>query len=301
MFTVSTDTSLSAVGRSTGHARGQLEEVWVSFSRNKMAVLGMIILFIVVLLAIFADVLYDYQLYCVKMNVKNRFLPIFSPGHILGTDAYGRDLAARLIHGARYSLAISFSSVIMSMFLGGAVGAVSGYYGGKLDSVLMRIVDIIMAVPMTMLAIVIAAALGASITNMVIALTVSQIPSFARVVRGSVLTVRNMEYVEAAHSIGASDSSIIIRDIVPNILSPVVVQIAIRTAASITNAAALSFLGLGVEAPAPEWGAMLAFGRSYIRDYSYLTYLPGLAMMITILSLNLLGDGLRDAMDPRLR
>lgn len=301
MFTVSTDSSLSAVGISPGHARGQLEEIWVSFCRNKMAVLGMIILIIVILLAIFADMLYDYQLYCVKMNVKNRFLPIFSPGHILGTDAYGRDLAARLIHGARYSLAISFSSVIMSMFLGGAVGAVSGYYGGKLDSVLMRIVDIIMAVPMTMLAIVIVAALGASITNMVIALTVSQIPSFARVVRGSVLTVRNMEYVEAAHSIGASDSSIIIRDIVPNILSPVVVQIAIRTAASITNAAALSFLGLGVEAPAPEWGAMLAFGRSYIRDYSYLTYLPGLAMMITILSLNLLGDGLRDAMDPRLR
>lgn len=287
--------------KKTMHARGQLEEVWVRFCRNKMAVVGMVILIIVVLLAIFADVLYDYDTYCVKMDVINRFLPIGSEGHILGTDAYGRDMCARLIHGARYSLAISFSSVIMSMLCGGVIGAVSGYYGGKLDNVLMRIIDIIMAVPMTMLAIVIVAALGANVQNMVIALTVSQIPSFARVVRGSVLTVKDMEYVEAARAIGARDMTIIIRDIIPNILSPVIVQIAIRTAVSITNAAALSFLGLGVAAPAPEWGAMLAFGRSYIRDYSYITYLPGLAMMITILSLNLLGDGLRDAMDPRLR
>jgi peptide/nickel transport system permease protein len=283
------------------HARGQVEEIWVRFRRNKMAVMGMIILIIVVLLAIFADALYDYDTYCVKMNVADRFLPILSKGHILGTDAYGRDLCARLIHGARYSLAISFSSVVMSMLLGGVIGSVSGYYGGRLDDILMRIIDIIMAVPMTMLAIVIVAALGASVQNMVIALTISQIPSFARVVRGSVLTEKDTEYVEAVRAIGARDAVIIIRDIVPNILSPVVVQIAIRTAASITNAAALSFLGLGVAAPAPEWGAMLSFGRSYIRDYSYLTYLPGLAMMITILSLNLLGDGLRDAMDPRLR
>lgn len=283
------------------HARGQMEEIWFHFKKNKMAVAGMIILIIVILLAVCAPLLYDYQEYCVAMHIKDRFLPVFSPGHILGTDAYGRDMAARIIHGARYSLAISLSSVIMSMILGGIVGAVAGYYGGTLDDVLMRIVDILMAIPMTMLAIVIVAALGASIQNMVIALTISQIPSFARVVRSSVLTVKDMEYVEAARSIGATDFSIIVKDILPNILSPVIVQVAIRTAASITNAAALSFLGLGVEAPAPEWGAMLSFGRAYIRDYSYLTYLPGLAMMITILSLNLLGDGLRDAMDPRLR
>lgn len=285
----------------TVRARGQFEEIWVRFRRNKMAVVGMVILIVIVLLAVFADVLYDYETYCVKMNIPERGLPIGTPGHILGTDTYGRDMCARLIHGARYSLAISFSSVIMSMLLGGVIGAISGYYGGRLDDMLMRIIDIIMAVPMTMLAIVIVAALGPSVQNMVIALTISQIPSFARVVRSSVLTVKDAEYVEAARAIGARDATIILRDIVPNILSPVVVQIAIRTAASITNAAALSFLGLGVAAPAPEWGAMISFGRAYIRDYSYLTYLPGLAMMITILSLNLLGDGLRDAMDPRLR
>lgn len=283
------------------HARSQVEEVWVQLRKNKMALLGMVILLIIVGLAIFADQLYDYETYCVKMDVANRFLPIGTPGHILGTDAYGRDMCARIIHGARYSLAISFSSVIMSMILGGIIGAISGYYGKALDNILMRIIDIIMAVPMTMLAIVIVAALGASVQNMIIALTISQIPCFARVVRGSVLTVKDMGYIEAAKAIGVRDMSIILKDIIPNILSPVIVQVAIRTATSITNAAALSFLGLGVAAPAPEWGAMLSFGRSYIRDYSYLTFLPGLAMMITILSLNLLGDGLRDAMDPRLR
>ena len=197
------------------------------------------------------------------MKVTDRFLPIFSPGHLLGTDAYGRDLAARIIHGARYSLAISFSSVMMSVVMGGMIGAIAGYYGGRLDDILMRIVDILMAVPMTMLAIVIVAALGASVTNMVIALTISQIPSFARIVRSSVLTVKDMEYVEAARAIGASDFSIIMRDILPNVLSPVIVQIAIRTASSITNAAALSFLGLGVAAPAPEWGAM-HIGRAHV-------------------------------------
>jgi peptide/nickel transport system permease protein len=228
-------------------------------------------------------------------------LPFSTVDHPLGTDELGRDMLARLIHGARYSLAISFSSVILSMLAGGIIGAICGFYGGKLDDIFMRIVDIIMAIPMTMLAIIIVAVLGPSVTNMVIALTVSQVPSFARVVRSSVLTVRDVEYVEAARAIGAKDVTIILGDIVPNILSPVIVQVAIRTAASITNAAALSFLGLGVSAPVPEWGAMISSGRSYIRNYSYLTYLPGIAMMITILSLNLLGDGLRDAMDPKLR
>ena len=282
--------------------RGQIAEVYSRFKKNKLAMAGMAILFIVILLAIFSNVLFDYETWCVKQNIPKRLiLPFSTVSHPLGTDELGRDMLARMIHGARYSLAISFSSVILSMLAGGIIGAICGFYGGKLDDIFMRIVDIIMAIPMTMLAIIIVAVLGASVTNMVIALTVSQIPSFARVVRSSVLTVRDVEYVEAARAIGAKDVTIILGDIVPNILSPVIVQVAIRTAASITNAAALSFLGLGVSAPAPEWGAMISSGRSYIRNYSYLTYLPGLAMMITILSLNLLGDGLRDAMDPKLR
>ena len=281
--------------------RGQVAEVWERFKRNKLAVLGMIIMAIILILVLCADLFYDYHGSCIKQNVRNRLLPPFSPGYILGTDDMGRDMAARLIHGGRYSLAIGFSSVLISMLLGSVLGAVAGYYGGRLDSVIMRVVDIVMAVPMTMMAIVIVAVLGPSIPNMVIALSVSQIPSFARVVRGSVLTVRDSEYVEAARAIGARDAAIILGDVIPNVLSPVIVQIAIRTAVSVTNAAALSFLGLGVKAPTPEWGSMLSLGRSYIRDYSYLTYLPGIAMMLTILSLNLLGDGLRDALDPRLK
>lgn len=281
--------------------RGQIAEIWERFKRNKLAVVGMIIMAIILILVVCADCFYDYHTSCIKQNISQRLLPPFSPGHLLGTDDMGRDMAARILHGGRYSLAIGFSSVIISMFFGVILGALAGYYGGRLDSIIMRVIDIVMAVPMTMLAIVIVAALRPSIPNMIIALSVSQIPSFARVVRGSVLTVRDAEYVEAARAIGARDVSIIMGDVFPNVLSPVIVQIAIRTAVSVTNAAALSFLGLGVKAPIPEWGSMLSLGRNYIRDYSYLTFLPGIAMMLTILSLNLLGDGLRDALDPRLK
>lgn len=281
--------------------RGGNSEVWSRFTKNKLAISGMIILAIIVVLAICADFLYDYHTYCVKQNILQRLQPPLSQGHLLGTDDMGRDIAARVIHGARYSLFISFSAVIASMLIGGCLGAVAGYYGGIIDNVLMRVIDIIMAIPMTMLAIVIVAVLGPSIPNMIIALVIAQIPAFARVTRGSVLTVRDMEYIEATRAIGTKDFNIIVEHIIPNVLSPIIVQIAIRTAASIANVAALSFLGLGVKSPIPEWGCMVALGRTYIRDYSYLTYVPGMAMMITILSLNLLGDGLRDALDPRLK
>ncbi len=202
---------------------------------------------------------------------------------------------------ARRSLVISFSSVGIALVIGSVIGAISGFYGGLLDNVIMRVIDVVMAIPMTMLAIVIVAALGASQFNMILALSIAQIPTFARVMRGQVLTVRDTEYIEAARAVGATNAAIIAEHIVPNVLSPIIVQIAIRAAAAIINTATLSFLGLGISAPTPEWGAMLSAGRSYIRDYSYLTAIPGLAMMLTILSLNLLGDGLRDALDPRLR
>jgi len=281
--------------------RGSNSEVWSRFKKNKLAISGMIILAIIVILTLSAGFLYDYHTYCVKQNIPQRLQPPLSPGHLLGTDDMGRDVAARVLHGARYSLFISFSAVIASMLIGGFLGAVAGYYGGVIDNILMRIIDIIMAIPMTMLAIVIVAVLGPSIPNMIIALVIAQIPAFARVTRGSVLTVRDMEYIEATRALGTKDFNIIVEHIIPNVLSPIIVQIAIRTAASIANVAALSFLGLGVKSPVPEWGCMVALGRAYIRDYSYLTYVPGMAMMITILSLNLLGDGLRDALDPRLK
>ena len=276
-------------------------DFWRRFKRNRSAVLGMIILCVIVTLVICADLFYSYDDVAIKMNVSQRLIPPFSHGHILGTDDLGRDLAARILHGGRRSLVISFSSVAFALVVGSIIGAVSGYYGGVLDNVIMRIIDILMAIPMTMLAIVIVAALGPSQFNMILALSIAQVPTFARVMRGQVLTVRNTEYIEAARAIGTKDAAIIAEHIVPNVLSPIIVQIAIRAAAAIINTATLSFLGLGISAPTPEWGAMLSAGRNYIRDYSYLTFIPGLAMMLTILSLNLLGDGLRDTLDPRLR
>ena len=276
-------------------------DFWRRFKRNRSAVLGMIILCVIVTLVICADLFYSYDDVAIKMNVSQRLIPPFSQGHILGTDDLGRDLAARILHGDRRSLVISFSSVAFALVVGSIIGAVSGYYGGVLDNVIMRIIDILMAIPMTMLAIVIVAALGPSQFNMILALSIAQVPTFARVMRGQVLTVRNTEYIEAARAIGTKDAAIIAEHIVPNVLSPIIVQIAIRAAAAIINTATLSFLGLGISAPTPEWGAMLSAGRNYIRDYSYLTFIPGLAMMLTILSLNLLGDGLRDTLDPRLR
>lgn len=281
--------------------RGGQSDLWRRFKRNRSAVLGMVILCTILILVLLADVFYDYETVAIKMNASERLLPPFTQGHLLGTDDLGRDLLARILHGGRRSLVISFSSVGISLVIGSIIGAVSGFYGGLLDNVIMRLIDIVMAIPMTMLAIVIVAALGASQFNMILALSIAQIPTFARVMRGQVLTVRGTEYIEAARAIGTTNAAIIAEHIVPNVLSPIIVQIAIRAAAAIINTATLSFLGLGISAPTPEWGAMLSAGRSYIRDYSYLTAIPGLAMMLTILSLNLLGDGLRDALDPRLR
>ena len=189
----------------------------------------------------------------------------------------------------------------ISLIIGGILGAISGYFGGIIDNVLMRLTDILLAIPMTLFAIVIVAALGPSTKNLAIALAASSIPIFARIVRSAVLTVRDVEYVEAARAIGAGHKTIIIRHILPNCLSPIIVQVTLRIANAIYNTAALSFLGMGVQAPAPEWGGLLAGGRTFIRDYSYLSIIPGLAIMLTVLALNLLGDGLRDALDPRLK
>ena len=199
------------------------------------------------------------------------------------------------------SLIVSFSSVAISLTIGGLLGAVSGYYGGRIDDIIMRITDILLAIPMTLFAIVIVAALGANTRNLALALAASSVPIFARIVRGSVITVRDVEYVEAARAIGATNRVIIARHILPNCLAPIIVQVTLRIATAIYNTAALSFLGMGVQAPAPEWGGLLSSGRTYIRDYSYLSIIPGIAIMLTVLALNLLGDGLRDALDPRLK
>jgi len=275
-------------------------DTWMRFWSNKAAVAGMIFMIVLILVAIFADVLYDYDTEVINQTISERLKPP-SWEHPFGTDEFGRDLLARIVHGSRISLVVSFSSVAFALIIGGTLGAISGYFGGTIDNVIMRITDIFLAIPMTLFAIVIVAALGASTTNLTLALGVSSVPIFARVVRGSVITVREVEYIEAARAIGATNRIIITNHILPNCLGPIIVQITLRIAQAIYNTAALSFLGMGVQAPAPEWGGLLASGRMYIRDYGYMSVIPGFAIMLTVLALNLMGDGLRDALDPRLK
>lgn len=268
--------------------------------KNKAAVAGLIFLIFLILMAIFADALFDYNTQCINQNIPER-LQWPSAQHLFGTDEYGRDLLIRIVFGSRISLSIGFIAVLFGLIVGGVLGAVAGFFGGKIDNIIMRLCDVFLAVPMMLMAIVIVAALGASIVNLVIALSISSVPTFARIVRSAVLTVRDMDYVEAARAIGVKTPRILARYILPNCMGPIIVQTTLRVAATISNTAALSFLGLGVKAPQPEWGALLSSGREFIRDSGYLACIPGICIMLTILALNLLGDGLRDALDPRLK
>ncbi len=268
--------------------------------KNKAAVAGLFFLIFLILMAIFADVLFDYNTQCINQNIPER-LQWPSAQHWFGTDEYGRDLLIRIVFGSRISLSIGFIAVLFGLIVGGVLGAVAGFFGGKIDNIIMRLCDVFLAVPMMLMAIVIVAALGASIVNLVIALSISSVPTFARIVRSAVLTVRDMDYVEAARAIGVKTPRILARYILPNCMGPIIVQTTLRVAATISNTAALSFLGLGVKAPQPEWGALLSSGREFIRDSGYLACIPGICIMLTILALNLLGDGLRDALDPRLK
>ena len=268
--------------------------------KNKAAVAGLFFLIFLILMAIFADALFDYNTQCINQNIPER-LQWTSAQHWFGTDEYGRDLLIRIVFGSRISLSIGFIAVLFGLIVGGVLGAVAGFFGGKIDNIIMRLCDVFLAVPMMLMAIVIVAALGASIVNLVIALSISSVPTFARIVRSAVLTVRDMDYVEAARAIGVKTPRILARYILPNCMGPIIVQTTLRVAATISNTAALSFLGLGVKAPQPEWGALLSSGREFIRDSGYLACIPGICIMLTILALNLLGDGLRDALDPRLK
>ena len=278
----------------------QWKTTFRSLCRNRGAVIGMVILFIILMMALFADLLFDYETMVEANNIPERLLaPCWA--HPFGTDQFGRDMLARVVHGSRISLAVSASSVTFSLVVGGILGAISGYFGGWVDNIIMRVMDVVMAIPMTMFAIVIVAALGTSTANLILALGIASVPLFARVVRSAVLTVRDTEYIEAARAVGAKNSTIIFKHIIPNCVAPIIVQVTLRMASAIYNTSALSFLGMGVSVPSPEWGALLANGRNFISEYGYLCVIPGLAIMVTILSLNMLGDGLRDALDPRLK
>lgn len=280
--------------------QSQMHEIFVQLRKNKGAMVGMIVLILLILMAVTAPLFYDYEEDIIKLNIPNR-LQKPSLEHFFGTDEMGRDLFARVVWGARASLSIGFAAVALGLIVGGFLGAIAGFYGSKIDMVIMRIIDIIQALPPPLLAITIIAAFGSSVINLVIALAIAAIPGFSRVIRGSVFTVRNSEYVEAIRAVGAKSGRVIFGHVIPNSLAPVIVYATLAVAGNILMTAGLSFVGLGIQAPTPEWGSLLAYGRTYIRQSSYLCIFPGVAIMITILALNLFGDGLRDALDPKLK
>lgn len=263
-----------------------------------MAMFGLTVIIILALVAIFADYVAPYGFDDQNLMLRNQFPSREFP---FGTDNLGRCILSRVIYGSRVSLTVGFIAVGIALVVGGSLGAIAAFYGGKTDNIIMRVVDVILAIPGMLLAISLAAALGPGLRNMMIAIGVGSIPGYARIVRSTVMTVKEQEFVEAARSVGASDLRIIISHILPNSLAPVIVQSTLGVAGAILSASALSFLGLGIRPPEPEWGGMLANARQYIRDYWHMTTFPGLMIVITIYSLNLLGDGLRDALDPRLK
>lgn len=228
-------------------------------------------------------------------------LPPGSEGHILGTDDYGRDIFSRLLYGGRTSVLTGLSVAVVSAVIGVTLGCISGYFGGWLDNLIMRFTDIMMSFPFLIIAIAIMAALGSSQKNIVIALAIVSWPQFARLTRGQVLSVKTQEYVESARTAGFGNMRIMFSHVLPNCMGPIIVQLTLAVGSSILSAASLNFLGLGVDASLPDWGVMLNQGRNYLQTAPYLTTIPGLAISLTVLAVNWIGDGLRDAFDPRLR
>ncbi|MDD2205731.1 MAG: nickel transporter permease [Aminobacterium sp.] len=277
---------------------GNFGEIMRRLKKNRLAMFGLTIVVLLFITALFADFIAPYSY--AKQHLSDAFQAPNSK-YILGTDEFGRDIFSRIVYGSRISLQVGFIAVGLAVVVGGFLGAVSGFYGGKIDNLIMRAMDILLSIPQILLAIAIAASLGPGLFNLMIAVGISSIPSYARIVRSAVLSIRNQEFVEAAKAMGSSDFRIIMKHILPNSMAPIIVQATLGVAFAILTAAGLSFIGLGIQPPMPEWGAMLSGGRGYIRDYPYMTLFPGLAIMITILALNFLGDGLRDALDPKLK
>lgn len=292
MLDTETEEALQARGRFRG-----LHDIWIRMSRNKLAMVGLAIIILLFLAAIFADFIAPYAF----DQDTGEVFGAPSAAHLFGTDNLGFDILSRIIYGSRISLKVGFISVSIALLFGVTIGAMTGYFGGWVDTLLMRIIDIIQSIPDILLAIAIMAVLGNGLGNLMIAVGIASIPAYARIVRSSVLSIRNQEFIEAARASGSSTARIIFRQVIPNTMAPIIVQATLGVAYAIINAAGLSFIGLGLEPPTPEWGAMLSAGRNYIRNAPHMTLFPGLAIVITIFALNVLGDGLRDALDPKMK
>lgn len=273
-------------------------EIMSRLGRNKNAVWGLVIFGILVLTTIFIPLFSNYGMS--DMDMVNKCQGP-SMAHWFGTDDFGRDIFIRIFYGGRYSLSISLIAVLLSTIVGMAIGAVAGYFGGAVDNILMRFLDAIQAVPSLLLTIIVSAVLGTGFDKTILALAITRIPGTVRLLRASVLQTREEQYLEAAEAIGCSHVRRIIRYVLPNSWSPIIVNSTMGVANTVLSLASLSYIGLGISPPTPEWGAMLSMARGYLRDYPYMLIFPGLFICLTVLSLNMFGDGLRDALDPKLK
>lgn len=279
--------------------RSLFRDAWKRLFRSWNGRVGLVIIVITVLIAVLAPVIDPYDPTVDSNLAEARFAP--SAQHLFGTDRLGRDVFRRVIHGSRISLTIGFVVVFFTSITGTILGLVAGYFGKTFDTIIMRLMDILLAFPSILLAIAIVAVRGPGVINTILAVAIVGVPGYARVVRSMVLSLRERDYVDAARMIGVSNTRIMFLHILPNSLSPIIVQVTLGVGGAILFAAALGFLGLGVQPPAPEWGAMISDGIPFLRQSPHLVFFPGIAIMLTVLGFNLLGDGLRDALDPQLR
>ena len=291
---------MAEIQRKKVKKRSQLKGLWFQYKKNKLAMFGLILMSLMILTAVCAGFFLDYDTQVIGQSIRSR-LQWPSAAHWFGTDQYGRDLFARVIWGSRISLFVGFFTVGIAMTVGSLIGAFAGYYGGRVDNILMRIMDVFLAMPGTIMAVAIVGALGPGIINVLMAMSICRIPQFARIVRSAIISIRGQEFVEAARCCGSRDLRIIFRHILPNAVGPIVVQATIGMATTILGVAGLSFIGLGIEAPLPEWGSMLSEAKSQMMYQPYLMFFPGIAIVLAVLALNLIGDGLRDALDPRMK
>jgi peptide/nickel transport system permease protein len=285
-------------GEPVAEHRSRLRATVETVLQNRLAVIGLGVLAVLVIVAIFAPLIAPYDIN--DVNISDRFSPP-SADYLFGTDELGRDIFSRVVIAARVSLRVGFIAVGIALAVGVPIGLVSGYYGGGVDSLLMRIMDVLFSFPAILLAIAILAVLGPGVGNAMVAIGIVYTPIFARITRGSVLSVKNQVFVTAARSLGAKDGRILRTHILPNVVAPIIVQTSLSLAFAILSEAALSFLGLGVQPPDPAWGRMLADGRSFFQDAPWMAIFPGLAILLTVMSFNFVGDGLRDALDPQQR
>ena len=278
--------------------RGQWRDVWSRLQRNKVAMVSIVLLLVIILSAVFSELITPYVY--TERDLTNTFA-FPSAAHLFGTDNLGRDIFSRVLVGGRISLLVAFGSVLLSAVVGSLLGAAAGYYGGKIEFGIMKLTDIMMAIPAFLLAVTVSAAMGTGLINTIVAVGLTNIPRFVRLMRAETLSVKGNEFILASRASGASDLYIILTHIFPNALSSTIVNVTLGVGTAILQSSGLSFVGLGVRPPTPEWGSMLASGRTYMRDFWPMVTFPGIAIVVTLILFNLAGDGLRDAMDPRLK